>query len=125
MGSSGSGKFGTYRIGSDNSGDMRAKSAEVGCPKTIENLKLEDIATSEYYLNRKSLPVAGEEVLLYNKVFNGRLVVKAKSTNEIIGNVPTQYNYLINCIKSGMNYLGTVVASGVTPVPYVIVTLNA
>lgn len=134
MGSSGSGKFGTYRIGNgggsggsgivtENGGNGRPN--EIECPSIIENIRLEDVATSEYYVNHNSLPTSGDSVYLNNTIYKGRLVVKTTSTDEIIGNLPTQYNFLISCIKNGIHYNGFVVASGVTPIPFVVVTLNA
>lgn len=138
MGSAGSGKFGTYRVGGGQTtggagsgsggaaGDsLGGGTGEVECPSAIENIRLEDVATSGYYANHHSLPSRGAPVELNNSVHKGRLVVKATSTGEVLGNLPTQYNHLINCIKKGVQYTGTVVASGTTPVPFAVVTLHA
>ena len=138
MGSSGSGKFGTYRIGNGygigggtgNSGGnvgggLGGGASEVECPSVIENIRLEDVATSDYYVHHQSTPSSGEPIELNNTVYKGRLVIKSTSTGEVLGNLPTQYNYLINCIKKGVQYTGVVVASGVTPVPFVVVTIHA
>ena len=43
----------------------------------------------------------------------------------VIGNIPTEYNFLLNCIERGKNYLGKVISSGETPVPFVVVNLYA
>jgi len=137
MGSSGSGKFGTYHV--DNSNDTNAgamdgegassrsggANGEVECPKSIENIRLQDVATSENYSNHENVPQKGEEVFLNHHIINGRLVVIFANTGEIVGNLPTQYNFLINCIKSGYEYSGTVVASGLTPIPFIVVSLYA
>lgn len=138
MGSAGSGKFGTYRVGNGQKtggagtgsgggvgGGIGGGTGEIECPSIIENIRLEDVATSDYYVTYQSLPSRGEPVELNNTIHKGRLVVKATSTGEVLGNLPTQYNHLINCIKKGMQYTGTVVASGMTPVPFVVVTLHA
>lgn len=141
MGSAGNGKFGTYNIGNGKGlsglgigvGGVRGGvgdgigggTDEIECPLIIENIRLEDVATSEYYVHHNLLPISGDLVDLYNIIHKGRLVVKAASNNKIVGNLPTQYNYLINCIKKGMQYTGIVVASGSKPVPFVVVTLNA
>ena len=138
MGSSGSGKFGTYHVGNGKGagdsetgigggigGSVGGGTGEIECPSTIENIRLEDIATSEYFVKNQSLPPSGDHVNLHTAIHKGRLVVKATSSEEIIGNLPTQYNYLINCIKKGINYTGVVIASGEKPVPFVVVTLNA
>jgi hypothetical protein len=141
MGSSGSGKFGTYHVGNGQTaggsgsgaggsgggagGVLGGGTGEIECPAIIENIRLEDVATSDYYVTNHSLPASGDPVDLHNAIHKGRLVVKATSTGEILGNLPTQYNYLINCIKRGMHYTGVVVASGKTPVPFVVVTLHA
>jgi hypothetical protein len=138
MGSSGSGKFGTYRVENNKESDgivpgtagdsqdgVGGKSSEIDCPLNIESIRLEDVATSEYYVNNRILPSAGEPVVLSSTIYKGRLVVKITTSGEIIGNLPTQYNYLKNCIDRGMNYTGRVLSSGTNPVPFIVVTLNA
>lgn len=135
MGSSGSGKFGTYHIGGNSGiggsgtgtgvgGIGGLGAGEVECPKILENIPLEDVATSEFYVNQRSLPAAGDAVSLRSKIHNGRLVVEKSDTEEILGNLPTQYNNLVNCIKKEMHYSGRVVAAGDKPIPFVVVTLN-
>ena len=138
MGSSGSGKFGTYRVGKGQTGGSGTGSAggsagggvaggsgEVECPSVIENIRLEDVATSDYYISNQSVPSTGVPVELNDTVYKGRLVMKTTSSGETCGNLPTQYNHLINCIKKSMHYEGTIIASGLTPVPFVVVTLHA
>lgn len=131
MGSSGSGSFGTYRIGGESGvsgGELIggvSGPGEVGCPKVIENIRLEDVATSEYYVKYHALPSVRSIVNLRDKVYLGRLVVETSDTQVIIGNLPTQYNYLLNCLKDGLNYTGTVISSGDSPIPFVVVTLSA
>lgn len=126
MGSSGSGKFGTYHIGNGESGIAgTSEKSEIECPKIIENIRLEDVATSEYYVKHNNLPAIHTKVQIRNKIYLGRLVVETIDTHELIGNLPTQYNYLINCINSGLYYTGNVISSGKLPIPFVVVTLNA
>ena len=137
MGSGGTGKVGTYRTGNGKgasgsgtgvgggAGGSGSGTHEIECPAIIENIRLEDVATSDYYVHHNLLPSSGNSVYLNNTIYNGRLVVKATSTDGILGNLPTQYNYLINCIKKGMQYRGAVIASGNSPVPFVVVTLHA
>lgn len=131
MGSSGSGQFGTYHVGTGGTAPgkgqngMGGSSGELECPVRIEYIRLEDVADSEYYINNCSLPAPGEAVELDRSLYKGRLVVSAASTGEILGNLPTEYNYLINCLISGIGYSGTVISSGTIPVPFVVVTLYA
>ena len=135
MGSSGYGAFGNYRLGS-NSGEKGGLNSTNGsgglygnggnervCPPQIELIKLEDVATSEYYMTHQSVPSLGDVVELATSLYNGRLVVILSSTGEILGNLPTKYNYLIECIKSGVSYTGEVRSSGLIPVPYIVVDL--
>ena len=138
MGSTGSGRFGNYQIGGGSTGNGQdtpgmgsggagngfGGSDEVKCPQVIENIRLEDVATSEYYSKNTSLPAVQIIVQIRNKVHLGRLAVETVDTHEVIGNLPTQYNYLLNCIKSGYHYHGHVISSGITPIPFVVVTLN-
>ena len=138
MGSAGSGNFGTYRVGNNensintDNGENAGVGAydkggmgEIECPKTIQNIKLEDVATSEYYMRYQSPLATGEAVRLRSAIYNGRLVIEKTNSQEILGNLPTQYNYLINCIKNGLLYSGFVTVAGNTPIPYAVVTLSA
>ncbi len=125
MGSTGSGRFGTYPGGGTSRVNGIGDTNEIECPSEIENIKLEDVATSDYYSARHSLPAAQSRVQLRDKIHQGRLVVESCDTSEIVGNVPVQYNYLLNCIKDGMLYAGRVVSSGTSPIPFIVVTLNA
>ena len=86
---------------------------------------LEDVAISEYYNNHHAVPQKGESVYLDSHISNGRLVVRSTNTQEIIGNLPTKYNYLITCLQNGVNYNGAVVYSDVQKIPSVVVTLHA
>ncbi|MDX9917203.1 MAG: hypothetical protein RBT15_04225 [Gudongella sp.] len=133
MGSAGTGKFGNYRVGignvsageSDAVGQVGIETGEIDCPSFLENIRLEDVATTEFFIEKQLLPKAGDLVVMNNSIYRGRLVVSVDSEGEVLGNIPTKYNYLINCIKKGIQYKGVVVASGLTPVPFVVVTLNA
>jgi len=129
MGSSGSGSFGNYHVGnksSDNNvgnggigGGNGFGGGEIDHPTIIEHIKLEDVATSEYYQKHGNFPSKATTVSLRNTVFQGRLVVETADTHEILGNLPTEYNYL-----RGKSYIGTILSSGQTPVPFVVVTLH-
>lgn len=118
MGSSGSGRFDTYPRG-------EAKAREMGCPAVIENIKLEDVAVSEYHLRYKNVPTVNEAVELSTQLVNKRLVVVLSDTQEIIGNLPVSYNYLSLCMKKGKRYSGIIKASGMAPIPYIVVDLYA
>ena len=138
MGSAGSGVFGNYRVDNGKNSERTSNgiedaseighsggTGEIECPRTLQKVQLEDIATSEYYVHHKSLPVVGEGVRIRNKIHNGRIVVEKVDTQEVLGNLPTQYNYLLNCIKIGMQYSGSIVSSGNSPIPFIVVTLSA
>ena len=121
MGSSGNGMFGMYSGGGAgsiaNGGD--------GCPIEIENIRLEDVAISEYFLNHNDVPSAGEPVELAMQLINKRLAVVLTSTQEVIGNLPVSYNYLNLCIKKGKRYSGAIKSSGLLPIPFIVVNLYA
>lgn len=121
MGSSGYGEFDNYKADKKGKGDGEL----VECPDEIKNIKLEDVATSEYFISYNQLPVPGSTVHLRTVTYHGRLAIETLNTHEIIGNLPTKYNRLLFCIEKGKDYYGAVVSSGVSPVPYVVVTLNA
>lgn len=133
MGSSGSGRFGNYRISGELDKNEKNKinegidsiGGEVECPEIIENIRLEDVATSEYFVKYGNLPTVQSIIKIRDSIYQGRLVAEVVDTNEIIGNLPTQYNYLFNCLKSGVHYNGRVISSGKSPIPFIVVTINA
>lgn len=134
MGSSGTGSFGNYKpdnMKKDKSTGQGigvngvASGGEIECPLEIKMIRLEDVQLSEYYKQHGTVPPMGAAVLLSKKLHHGRIVVIATNTNEIIGNLPTQYNYLINCLNIGKSYSGNVINSDLKPVPFVVVTLHA
>lgn len=133
MGSSGHGRFGTYHVGGNLAGSgltgggiggVAGGGSEISCPSIIELIRLEDVALSEYFVKNESVPPFGSSVELENRINHGRLVVRLLSTEEVLGNLPTQYNYLLTCLQSGMRYTGTVVSSGEMPIPFIVVTLH-
>jgi hypothetical protein len=125
MGSSGNGMFGTYRGGGAGSIVNGGNNGEDECPLVIENIRLEDVAISEYFQNHKDVPSTGQSVELAMQLVNKRLAVVLSSTQEVIGNLPVSYNYLNLCIKKRIKYLGEIKSSGLSPVPFIVVNLYA
>lgn len=125
MGSSGNGMFGTYRGGGAGSIINGGNNGGEECPLEIENIRLEDVAISEYFLNHSDVPSVGEPVELAMQLVNKRLAVVLTSTQEVIGNLPVSYNYLNLCIKKGKRYLGEIKSSGLSPIPFIVVNLYA
>lgn len=132
MGSSGHGRFENYNE-RNNYGvnNTSSTSMNVGinsgsgqdCPIELNTIKLEDVQTSQYYTERNKLPSIEDRVFLSDQIHNGRLVVVHTSSNLIIGNLPTTYNYMIRCLAN--NYTGNVISSGMEPIPFVVVDLHA
>ena len=129
MGSSGTGRFGDY-YGGGNAGSISGNT-NTGVdgdswPRELLQIKLEDIEHLEYYLNNSSVPESGHLVQIRDSLYNGRVVVQSAVTLEIIGNIPTRYNYIFfNCVTNGINYSGEVLSSDLTPIPFVVVNLYA
>lgn len=125
MGSTGSGMFGAYRNGGAGSIESGRKLGEAECPLEIENVRLEDVAISDYYLHNKNVPDVNESVELSMQLVNKRLALILSGTGVVIGNLPVKYNFLNLCMKKGKRYLGVIKASGLSPVPYIVVNLYA
>lgn len=114
MGSTGTGNFGDYKT-----------SAQSGtrCDASLDT-DLEDVATMPYFVGTHSVPKAGTAVRVKATLYNQRLVVEEVPTGQIIGALPTSYNYLLLCIGKGYQYEGTVSASARTPIPVIDVHLD-
>jgi hypothetical protein len=116
MGSSGTGNFGDYKQTGGQSGTR--------CDASID-ADLEDVATMPYFVGARAVPTPGTAVRVKADVLNKRLVVEEVRTAQVIGNLPTTYNYLLLCIGKGYQYEGTISASGLRPVPSIDVHLDS
>lgn len=123
MGSSGTGRFTDYPGSggtSSKGGKQGGSSGEDGCKKPISE-QLEDVGRCDYFKTHKAVPKAGTPVA----VVQDKRIAVTTVKGEVIGYLPTKYNYLAGCLAAGYKYGGTVATSKDTPVPAVLVDLNA
>jgi hypothetical protein len=143
MGSSGTGSFTDY-LGPrrDNaegasadaevpSGDhVEAGAPENGegvanpCLEEIPEFSLEDVERCAYFTRTRDVPPAGTDVTVLSQLVGGRIAVAAAADGEVIGLVPTRFNNLLGCLRSGFTYPGEVSASSATPLAVVRVVLT-
>lgn len=121
MGSSGSGNF------SDYPGSMAKEITENGIGVTggtsgIDKCKqafhvlLDDVGNSEFYSQFNGVPVIGDQLGI---LFDKKRVFAVDRNGVKVGALPTSFNYLVACLEDGVNYVGLVSSSAVTPVPTV------
>ena len=132
MGSRGTGRFRDYPgtggsgSGGGGGGGGGGKPREVDkCAAAIEDLRLEEVALSDYYKTHKSVPPEKTKVRVRDKLVDKRIAVETVSGNEVIGFVPTAYNYLRQCMTAGWTYTGKVTSSSAAKLPKVTVDLAA
>jgi hypothetical protein len=130
MGSTGTGRFTDYSNSSSNkqstsssSGSSTSSgggsstssgggsSGEDRCDQAFETV-LEEVERCSYYRQNRSLPANGTEVIVR---MQGRIGVET-TNSELIGYLPTQYNYLASCIQSGRSYAGLITLTSSTPI---------
>lgn len=141
MGSSGTGRFRDYPGtpsgssktdkkfgGGDNGGDAEGSGGGSGkqdqCLLVLENVALEEVARSEYFIAYKILPPAGTAVAVRSSLCGGRIGVETVPALELVGLLPTEYNYLLRCMKQGYKYSGKVSSARSQPIPVVRVDLE-
>jgi hypothetical protein len=95
------------------------------CAEPLPEISLEDVATSEYFRRARAVPPRTTPVRLRTTLVGGRLGIEVSDTQELLGLVPTEYNYLRACISRGYGYAGAVMTSTDGPVPTVRVQLTA
>jgi hypothetical protein len=121
MGSSGISRYSDYPRSAPKKtaegGASGGASGEDPCDKAF-SADLEDFERSEYFARHKSPPKVGLEVAVS---LERRLTVRT-GANETLGFLPTKFNYLAGCIKSGHNYSGQV--SGVSSKPLIRVRVD-
>ena len=128
MGSNTTGRFQDYP-GSRGSGASAegaggaASSGEDQCERAINGVALDDVARCPYYEAHDAVPSRGTAVRVRDNLYQGRIAVEAADSREVIGLLPTMYNYLLSCIKAGYRYRGTVANATDRPVPTVAVNI--
>ena len=123
MGSTNTGRFSDY---SDNSNSRRKSSGDGGggssgddkCQKAI-HAKLEEVERCEYYRAHSVVPVEGTAIEI---TLNGRLCATTIGS-EVVGYLPTKYNYLAICIQDGFSYVGEITSSSTNPIVRVTVDI--
>ena len=122
MGSSGTGNLRDYpgKRGTGNGdGGQGGRRGGDRCNDAVK-AELEEVARSEYYKNHQNVPRAGTQIQI---VHRKRLAV-ITAAGEVVGYLPTKYNYLAACLASGFKYSGTVITSNNTPIPAVSVEVS-
>lgn len=134
MGSSGTHSFTDYpgsnggRPNSDgggNGGGGGSGGSSDRCENSITALALEEVATADYYSKHNAVPTLTTKVFVRRELVGSRVALATVSDNEVIGYVPTAYNYLRQCIQKGWTYEGTVTRSISGRVPQLSVDLSA
>jgi|WetSurMetagenome_2_1015567.scaffolds.fasta_scaffold267753_2 hypothetical protein len=106
MGSSGSGRL------TDYPGSGKAKSKGAGgdgplqsdrCARAFST-SLEDVEHCTYHQHHKSAPPVGTSLHI---ALQKRLVALTNA-GEVVGSLPTQFNYLAACLEAGYGYVGQV-----------------
>ena len=109
MGSTGTGRFKDYQVGTE--GQKNGGSSEDDqCDKEF-SVFLEDLERSEFYINHESLPEVGTQLI----ISASKRVTAYAESGEIVGNLPTQFNYLKFCIDEGYIYTSLVAQSMTNP----------
>lgn len=84
---------------------------------------LEEVAISDYWVNRGTVPSAGAEALLLDTLVSGRLAVSCDGA--VVGYLPVRYNYIAReCLPAGVAYSGEVSESEGGAIPSVRVVLR-
>jgi hypothetical protein len=122
MGSSGSGSFSDYSKNKPKSPE-EGNGGSSGIDKCTLAFaaSLQEVARCFFFMNTGILPPINTPVRL---TFNGVRIVAETFKGEEIGYLPTQYNYLKNCMDAGFSYSGVVRNEGITPAPTVLVDIQ-
>lgn len=136
MGSKNTGRFTDYpgtTSGSSKSGRGSGNGGSDGrdggagdkdqCLRVINNVSLEEVSRAEYFLTHKTFPPVGTTVSVRYKLVGGRIGVETLSKKELIGLLPTDYNYLLQCMKQDYKYSGEILSVKSQPIPVIRVEL--
>ncbi|MFT0737505.1 hypothetical protein [Ralstonia wenshanensis] len=120
MGSSGSGSFSDYS-GSSAPRSTGPEGAGGGGTSGVDKCKqafstlLEEVAQCDFYTTTRSVPAVGQQLTI---VFDKRIFAVDENGTKV-GALPTAFNYLAGCLRSGVRYTGVVKSSALKPIPTV------
>lgn len=132
MGSRGTGRFTDYpgtpsgsAKGSRGRGSNSKGKHEIDqCEQRLVNVPLEEVARCEYFAAHHGLPSVGTSVSVRPRLVDQRLGVETVNGSEIVGLMPTEYNYLLQCMKQQYTYHGQVKTVRTHPIPVIRVDLE-
>ena len=133
MGTQGTGKFPDYSGGEAGAARKKGKGAGARSSRTpgrdrceleISGVALEEVASEEYFTNHRRVPRVGTQVDVRRTLVGSRIAVETSGGGEVVGYLPTEYNYLRQCMSRGFVYSGTVETSSSAPLPRVSVDLT-
>lgn len=120
MGSTGSGHLTDYSdYGNAVRGVTGGKDTVYICDRAVST-SLEDVSTSDYFKAHHSVPPKGTAVIISST----SRIVALDNTGLIIGNLPTEYNYLLACLEDGYQYEGEVSDTYEVPFPMVVIAVT-
>lgn len=120
MGSTGSGRLSDYsNFGGAIKGITGGKDLINKCDRAVATV-LENVETCDYYKKIGHVPTKGTFVKI---VFKTRLAA-VDENGDVIGHLPTEYNYLLECLNVGYQYEGEVSGSFDIPVPSVYIAVT-
>lgn len=110
MGSTGSGSFTDYPgtpkpKGTGGNGEGGADSGD-RCARAF-GTTLEDVEHCDFFKNQGNSPAVGTVLHVAHK----KRVVAQTPAGEVVGNLPTSFNYLAACLGDGYTYVGRVRSS--------------
>ena len=112
MGSTGSGRLSDYsRFRGAVKGVTGGEDLINKCDRAVATV-LEDVETCDYFKKKGNVPVKGT----YVKIALKKRLVALDENGDVIGYLPTDYNYLLECLNKGYQYEGEVSGSFDTPV---------
>lgn len=112
MGSTGSGRLSDYsRFGGAVKGVTGGEDLINKCDRAVATV-LEDVETCDYYKKYGKVPAKGT----YVRIDKTMRLVAVDENGDVIGHLPTEYNYLLECLNEGYQYEGVVSGSFDIPV---------
>ena len=120
MGSTGSGRLSDYtRFRGAIKGITGGEDLINKCDRAVATV-LEEVATCDYYKKNGHVPAKGT----YVKIGLKTRLVAFDENGDVIGYLPTEYNYLLECLNDGYQYEGEVSGSFETPVHSVYIAVT-